>query len=104
MIGIVGTPFLSGPRVRRACNLILVTLLLVRAASAPVRGADVVPVNVRTAPGQFDIAAQDASVAHAVSAIADETWRGLAGLLDGNLDTEAALTLAALTGTEGSPA
>jgi len=82
VIGIVGTPFLFGSRVRRACNLILVTLLLVGAASVPVRGADVVPVNVRTAPGQFDIAAQDATVAHAVSAIADETWRGLAGLLD----------------------
>lgn len=82
MIGLAGTPFLFGTRVRRACNLILVTLLLVRAGGAPVRGADVVPVNVRTAPGQFDIAAQDASVAHVVAALADETWRTLAGLLD----------------------
>ncbi len=77
-----GTRNVSGARLWRACNLILVTLLLVGAGNTAMRGADVVPVNVRTAPGQFDIAAQDASVAHAISVIADETWRLLAGLLD----------------------
>ncbi len=62
-------------------NLILVTLLL-GVAGPLARPADVVPVNVRTAPGQFDIAAQDAALAHFVAALADETWRVLGGVLD----------------------
>jgi hypothetical protein len=66
----------------RARNLILVTVLLGAAGGKCLAAADVVPVNVRTAPGQFDIAAQDAFVAHAVSATADETWRVLGGLLE----------------------
>lgn len=81
MIGEVGNPSPAGVRVRRARNLILVTWLLA-SGGAPGRSADVVPVNVRTAPGQFDIAAQDASLAYGVSAIADETWRILTTLLD----------------------
>lgn len=39
------------------------------------------PVNVRTAPGRFDLAAVDASVAHAVAAAAEEGWRLLAPVL-----------------------
>lgn len=63
-------------------NLILVTLLLSGGEARAARAAEVVPVNVRNAPGQFDIAAQDAAVAHGVSALADETWRVLGGLLE----------------------
>ena len=48
----------------------------------PLFGAEPVPVNVRTMPGRFDIAAVDATLAHAVSARADETWRHLSGLLN----------------------
>ncbi len=36
------------------------------------------PVNVRTAPGRFEIAAVDASMAHALAAAAEEAWRALA--------------------------
>lgn len=63
-------------------NLILVTLLLIGPGAHCARAAEVVPVNVRNAPGQFDIAAQDASLAHVVSAVADETWRVLSGLVE----------------------
>ena len=49
----------------------------------PVSGAESepVPVNVRTMPGRFDISAVDASLAHAVGARAEETWRHLSDLL-----------------------
>jgi hypothetical protein len=44
-------------------------------------GAEPVPVNVRTMSGRFDISAVDASLAHNVSARAEETWRHLSALL-----------------------
>jgi hypothetical protein len=40
--------------------------------------ADVVPVMVRSAPGRVEVAARDASEAHAFVALAEETWRLLA--------------------------
>ncbi len=43
--------------------------------------AEPVPVSVRTAPGRFELAAVDASVAHALATSAEEAWRVLAGPL-----------------------
>lgn len=43
--------------------------------------AEAVPVMVRTAPGRIEVAAVDASVAHAVAALGGETWQALAGPL-----------------------
>lgn len=43
--------------------------------------AEPTPVNVRTAPGRFEIAAIDASQAHVIATAAEEAWRVLAGPL-----------------------
>lgn len=56
--------------------------LLASGASA----AETVPVMVRSAPGRFEVAARDASTAHAIVALAEETWRltsSVLGLPDG---------------------
>lgn len=47
----------------------------------PIFAAEPIPVNVRTMPGRFDISAMDATLAHTVSAQAEETWRHLSDLL-----------------------
>lgn len=45
------------------------------------RGAEPVPSLAQTAPGRFEVAAVDASIAHAITAAADEAWRMLAAPL-----------------------
>lgn len=65
------SPLLAGARV----------LFFVFSMALPIFGAEPVPVNVRTMPGRFDISAVDASLAHAVSAQAEATWRQLTDLL-----------------------
>lgn len=56
-------------------------LLAAGALIATAIGGEPVPVSVRTAPGRFEIAAVDASVAHVLAASAEEAWRVLAGPL-----------------------
>lgn len=56
-------------------------LFFVFGLTSSIFGAEPVPVNVRTMPGRFDISAVDASLAHNVSARAEETWRHLSDLL-----------------------
>jgi len=56
-------------------------LLVAGGAIAAAIAGEPVPVSVRTAPGRFEIAAVDASVAHALATSAEEAWRVLAGPL-----------------------
>src|SRR4051812_40736112 len=59
----------------------IVALAMSAAASSLLRAAEPVPVLVQSAPGRFDIAAIDPSVAHAVAASAEDAWRFLAAPL-----------------------
>lgn len=65
----------GGRGVRRGLGLVAVWLL---ASLAAVDAADPLPVMVQSAPGRFEIAAVDPSLAHAVAAVAEEGWRILA--------------------------
>lgn len=51
------------------------------ACAASLRGANPTPTVATSGPGRFEIAAIDASITHAVAALADEAWRALAAPL-----------------------
>ena len=57
-----------------------VTVLAVMFA-AVATAADRIPVMVMSAPGRFEIAALDSSVAHAIAAASEEAWRTLSPIL-----------------------
>lgn len=69
---------MSRPARSVGATLLLLLMGVGVARTQPARAVEPVPVMVRTAPGRFEIAAVDASAAHAVSAVAEETWRLLA--------------------------
>ena len=62
-------------------STILKLALAVGLLFAVAQAAEPTPVNVRTAPGRFEIAAVDPSAAHVVATAAEEAWRMLAGPL-----------------------
>ncbi len=96
-----------GARARGVASpLIAATVLLVSLVgmALPICGAEPVPVNVRTAPGRFDISAVDATLAHAVSTVAEETWRHLAGVLPLPQGFSSPLFVRVGVGETGSPA
>lgn len=59
----------------------MIAVLLLTAAGGLVTAAEPVPVMVGSGPGRFEVAAMDASAAHAVTALAEETWRLMSALL-----------------------
>ena len=56
-------------------------LLCLTAAVAVAQAAEPPPVMVQSGPGRFEIAARDSVAAHALAALAEETWRALEGPL-----------------------
>ncbi|MES2692892.1 MAG: hypothetical protein V4773_05420, partial [Verrucomicrobiota bacterium] len=70
-----------GVRIRWALRCALLAsgaLFVARAWAAEISPT---PVLVQSAPGRFEIAAVDATAAHGVAALAEETWRALAAPL-----------------------
>jgi hypothetical protein len=56
-------------------------VLAIAGTAAPTLAAEAALVMIQSAPGRFEIAAHDPSVAHALVAEAEESWRWLAGPL-----------------------
>lgn len=70
-----------GSSVIRLHGLWQALVVAIAGAATPMAGGEAALVMIQSAPGRFEIAAHDPSVAHALVAEAEESWRWLAGPL-----------------------